>query len=232
MTADRIEKYPYPRNRFRRGVLKAGIGFLTHLMSRFTVFGRENVPAGGPLIVITNHFHFLDAAVLILAAPWPLEFLADFEMPNVPPPLKFFPDFYGTYDVAQGTPNLEALRASTAVLAQGGVLGIFPEGRVHQPPLKPALPGAAFLALRTGAPILPVGIYSDNHWDILGTIRQKGRRLRSYCHFGQVFEPLKAQNPRRPTREEIDLMSDQMMGAIAKQLPQEMQGDYASPKQA
>jgi 1-acyl-sn-glycerol-3-phosphate acyltransferase len=224
---EQTSKYPYPRNRFKRGVLKAGIGFLTHLMSRFTILGKENVPDEGPLIVVTNHFHFIDAAVLILASPWPLEFLADFEMPNVPPLLKFFPDFYGTYDVAQGTPNLEALHASEAVLAQNGVLGIFPEGRVHQPPLKAALPGAAYLALRTGAPILPVGIYSDNHWDIAGTLRRTGRRLRSYCQFGPVFGPLKTENPRRPSRSEIAEAGVRIMKAIAAELPKEMRGEFS-----
>ena len=228
---DLAAKYPYPRNRFKRGILKAGIGILTHSMSRFTVLGEENIPANGPLIVVTNHFHFIDAAILILASPWPLEFLADFEMPNVPPPLKFFPDFYGTYDVAQGTPNLEALRASEAVLAQKGVLGIFPEGRVHQPPLKSALPGAAYLALRSGAPIMPVGIYSDNHWDILGSIRQNGRRIRSYCQFGPVFGPLKSDNPRRPSRAEITEAGVRIMSAIAAELPEEMRGDF-SPDQS
>lgn len=226
--ADRTSLYPYPRNRFRRGVLKAGIGLLTYTMSRFTVLGKENVPPVGPLIVVTNHFHFLDAALLILASPWPLEFLADFEMPNVPPVLKFFPDFYGTYDVVQGAPNLEALRASEAILAQKGVLGIFPEGRVHKPPLRAALPGAAFLALRTGAPILPVGVYSDNDWDNFGTIRQKGRRIRATCRFGEVFELMKVENPRRPTREEIRLAGEQIMIAVAKQLPPEMRGAYGT----
>lgn len=225
--AEQISTYPYPRNRFKRGVLKAGIGFLTHLVSRFTILGKENVPDEGPLIVVTNHFHFIDAAILILASPWPLEFLADFEMPNVPPALKFFPDFYGTYDVAQGTPNLEALHASEAVLAQNGVLGIFPEGRVHQPPLKSALPGAAYLALRTGAPILPVGIYSDNHWDIAGTFRQTGRRLRSYCQFGPVFGPLKTENPRRPSRSEIADAGVRIIKAIAAELPEEMRGEFS-----
>jgi 1-acyl-sn-glycerol-3-phosphate acyltransferase len=144
------------------------------------------------------------------------------------PILKFFPDFYGTYDVAQGTPNLDALRASEAVLAQKGVLGVFPEGRVHQPPLKDALPGAAFLALRTGAPILPVGVYSDNHWDIFGTIREKGRRIRATCRFGKEFELRKVQNPRRPTREEIRQAGEQIMAGIARQLPPEMRGAYAT----
>jgi 1-acyl-sn-glycerol-3-phosphate acyltransferase len=226
--ADLTAQYPYPRNRLRRGILKAGIGILTYTLSRFTVLGKENIPQEGPLIVVTNHFHFLDAALLILAAPWPLEFLADFEMPNVPPVLKFFPDFYGTYDVAQGKPNLDALYASEAILAQEGVLGVFPEGRVHQPPLMAALPGAAFLALRTGAPILPVGVFSDNHWDIFGTIREKGRRIQATCRFGKVFELMKVQNPRRPTRDEIRQAGEQIMAGIARQLPPEMRGAYAT----
>lgn len=228
MLADMENKYPYPRYQFRRGVLKAGISPLAHILSRFTIVGKKNIPTDGPLIVVTNHFHFIDAPILILAAPWPLEFLADFQMPNVPPYLKFLPDFYGTYDVEQGTPNLEAMRASEAVLRQKGVLGIFPEGRVHQPPLKPALPGAAFLALRTGAPILPVGIYSDNHWDIFGTIKQTGRRIRAYCQFGPVFGPLKSDNPRRPSRAEITEAGVQIMSAIAAQLPEEMRGEYSA----
>lgn len=222
-----VNQYPYPRNQFKRGLLKAGIGFLAHSLSRLTISGKENIPAEGPLIVVTNHFHFIDAPLLILASPWPLEFLADFQMPNVPPILKFFPDFYGTYDVAQGTPNLEALRASEAVLAQKGVLGVFPEGRVHQPPLKAALPGAAYLALRTGAPILPVGIYSDNQWDIFGSFKQNGRRIRAYCQFGPVFGPLKSQNPRRPSKAELNEAGIRIMSAIAAELPEEMRGGFS-----
>ncbi len=220
------EQYPYPRFRLRRGILKAGIGFFTHLLARFNIIGKENFPSKGPLIVVVNHFHFLDAAILILATPWPLEFLADFQMPNVPLSLKIFPALYGTFDVAQGTANLDALHASEAVLAQNGVLGIFPEGRVHPSPLKPALPGAAFLALRTGVPILPIGIYSDNDWDIFGTIRETHKRLQVTCQVGEVFGPLKTENPRRPSREEIDRAGGEIMRAIAACLPPEMRGEF------
>jgi 1-acyl-sn-glycerol-3-phosphate acyltransferase len=146
-------------------------------------------------------------------------------MPNVPLSLKIFPALYGTFDVAQGTANLDALHASESILAQNGVLGVFPEGRVHPSPLKPALPGAAFLALRTGAPILPIGIYSDNDWDIFGTIRETHRRLRIFCKVGDVFGPLKTENPRRPSREEIGRAGGEIMRAIAACLPPEMRGE-------
>ncbi len=230
MTSSEIARYktdyPYPRRLFIRGVLRAGISFLTHLLTRLTVDGRENLPKEGPLIVVFNHFHFVDAVVAIHVMPWPLEFLADFEMPNVAPLLKLFPALYGTYDVAQGTPNLDALRASEAILAQDGVLGIFPEGRIHPPVLKPALPGAAFLAMRTSVPILPVGIYSDNEWDIFGTLRREKRRLRVTCRIGEVFGPLEVENRQRPSREAINLAGEEIMSAIAALLPASMRGRY------
>jgi 1-acyl-sn-glycerol-3-phosphate acyltransferase len=225
-TQNESPQYPWPRRLFVRWLLKAGITFFSSILTRWKVEGAEHVPETGPLIVVINHFHFLDAVMLIRAAPWPLEFLADFDMPNVPAPLKFFPNAYQTYDVAQGTPNLEALRASEAILSQGGVLGIFPEGRVHEPPLRPALPGAAFLALRTGAPLLPVGIHSDYGWKVFNSLIDRGRRLQVTCRFGEVFGPLESGNRRRPSRPEIAMAGQRIMSEIARLLPEPVRGAY------
>ena len=154
--------------------------------------------------------------------PYPLEFLADFEMPNVPRLFKIFPALYKVHDVAQGAANLNAMRASQAVLAQDGVLGVFPEGRVHKPPLNPSLLGAAYLALRSGARILPVGIYSDDDWDVFGAIIREKRRVRATCRFGEVYGPLTCENPRRPSRQTLAEAGDRIMFEISRQLPHEM----------
>jgi len=209
-----------------RLLLRVGVGLGMNLLACLEVRGRENIPPKGPLIVVSNHFHFFDAVVLILAARWPMAFLADFQMPNVPLPLKLFPAFYKTYDVAQGTVNLEALWASEAVLSQTGVWGNFPEGRLHAPPLNQALSGAACLALCTGAPILPVGIYSEDAWDIFGTIKREKRRMRAICHFGKVYGPLTCDNARRPDRETIRTVGERMMSEIALLLPEETCNEF------
>lgn len=222
-----IEQFPYPRKRFIRAILRSVIGIGVHTLTRFRISGKEKLPQAGPLIVVTNHFHFLDALIVIHAMPWPLEFLADFQMPNVPALFRNIPDIYGTYKVAQGTANLNALHASEAVLAQNGVLGIFPEGRLHPPPLNPALPGAAFLALRSGVPILPVGIYTDHDWDIFGTIQRTGRRLKVTCAFGDLMGPFQAKNPARPERGEVAQAGGRIMTAIARLLPPEMRGEFS-----
>ena len=227
LSSSLIRQYPYPRKRLVRRIIRGVIGAGIHTLTRFEIVGKEKLPKDGPLIVVINHFNFLDAVVMIRALPWPLEFLADFEMPNVPSPLRRIPDWYGTYKVAQGTANREAIQAAEAVLAQNGVLGVFPEGRLHPPPLHDALPGAAFLALRTGAPILPVGIYTDHHWEIFGTLRRTGHRLKVTCRFGEIIGPFSSANPFRPPKEELTDVGKQMMSAIAGLLPPEMQGEYA-----
>ena len=219
-------EYRYPRNLLGRRLLKWTVGSVVRLLSRIKVEGHENLPDQGPLIVTANHFHFFDALALILSAPYPLEFLADFEMPNVPSLFKIFPALYKVHDVAQGSANIRAVNASLAILAQDGVLGIFPEGRVHNQTLKPALPGAAYLALRSGAPILPVGIYSTDEWDVVGTLRREKRRVDAVCRFGEVVGPLTCDNPRRPSRQALIDAGDRIMTAIAQQLPVEMRGRF------
>lgn len=221
-----IQKYPWPRRRLIRGIFTLGIDIVASILSRWEVSGRENIPEKGPLLIVGNHFHFLDTIAPIHATRWPLEFIGDFVMPNAPPIMRFFPNQWETLKIEQGTPNFETLNASEAVLAQGGVLVIYPEGHVHDGPLNPALPGAAFMALRTGAPILPMGTISDNHWQFIKTITEKKRRLRIRTNIGKIFGPLKSENPNRPSREEIHEAGRVIMTQIAALLPKEYRGEF------
>jgi 1-acyl-sn-glycerol-3-phosphate acyltransferase len=131
-----------------------------------------------------------------------------------------------TLKIEQGTPNFEALQASEAILAQEGMLVIFPEGHVHSGPLNDALPGAAYMALRTGVPILPIGTISDNDWKLFKTIKEEKRRLRVTTKIGKVFGPLKTENPNRPSRQEIKEAGRLIMTQIAGLLPKEFRGKY------
>ena len=62
----------YPRRRVIRTILKSGISIAFNILAKFDVDGRENIPTKGPLLVVANHFHFLDPLALIQTAPWPL----------------------------------------------------------------------------------------------------------------------------------------------------------------
>jgi len=221
-----IKKYPWPRRRFIRGLLGVAIDFLAATLVRWEVTGKENIPEKGPLLIVGNHFTFFDTVAPIHSTRWPLEFIGDFVMPNAPPMMRMFPRAYQTLTIEQGAPNFEALQASEAILAQDGVLVIYPEGHTHTGPLNPALPGAAFMALRTGAPILPMGTISDNDWKLFKTIQEKKRRLRVYTKIGKVFGPLETENPNRPTRNEIAAAGDLIMRNIAALLPKEYRGKF------
>jgi 1-acyl-sn-glycerol-3-phosphate acyltransferase len=224
-------KYPWPRRRLMRKLLKTGIDFFAGILTNWEISGLENLPEQGPLLIVGNHFHFLDTLAPIHSTSWPLEFIGDLVMPNAPPLLRIFPNAWQTLKIQQGTPNFEALQASQAVLAQNGVLVIYPEGHAINQPLRPALPGAAYMALRTGVPIVPMGTISDNDWQLIKTITEKKRRLNVFTRIGEVFGPIETSNPDRPTREEIKAAGDLIMTKIAALLPEEFQGEFG-PKVA
>ena len=221
-----VQKYPWPRRRFIRGLLSGGIDVAATLLTNWEITGKENLPKEGPLLIVGNHFHFLDTIAPIYSTRWPLEFIGDFQMPNAPTLMKVFPNAWQTLKIEQGTPNFETLNASEAILAQKGILVIYPEGHVHSGPLNPALPGAAFLAMRTGAPIIPMGTISDNNWKLFKTLKEKKRPLRVRTRIGKVFGPLKSANPGRPTREEIREAGKQIMQQIAALLPPAYRGEF------
>jgi 1-acyl-sn-glycerol-3-phosphate acyltransferase len=226
MIQEYIKKYPWPRRRFIRGILRAGVNVVATILTRWEVSGKENVPEKGPLLIVSNHFSFLDTVAPIHSTRWPLEFIGDFQMPNAPSIMRVFPNTWQTLKIEQGTPNFEALNASEAILAQDGVLVIYPEGHVHSGPLHKALPGAAYMALRTGVPILPMGTISDNDWKLFKTLTEKKRRLGIRTKIGEIFELLKSNNPNRPSRQEIRDAERLIMTRIAALLPKEYRGDF------
>jgi len=221
-----IRKYPWPRRRFIRGMLTTCVEIAAGILARWEVDGRENIPKIGPLIIVGNHFHFLDTVAPIHSTRWPLEFIGDFEMPNAPPVMRVFPNAWQTLKIEQGTPNFEALQAAEAILAQNGVVVIYPEGHVNGGPLRNALPGAAYIAMRTGVPLLPIGTFSDNNWKLFKTMSEKKRRLRIFTRIGEVFGPIKAENPLRPSRTELKETGRKIMVKIAELLPKEFRGEF------
>lgn len=215
---------PYPRRTLLRDVLRRLIRGTFALISDMEVIGEENIPASGPLIVVGNHFSFIDPVAVIGIAPWPLEFLAGFRLPNAPALVRFIPKVYGVLPVHRGSVSRSALRGAESVLQQNGVVGIFPEGGNWATVLRPARPGAAYLAARTNARILPVGI--DGVWDIFPQLRQ-GKRAKVTIRIGKPFGPLKVNGRGRERREQLDEVGHTMMRKIADLIPPQLRGHYS-----
>ncbi len=211
----------YPRRHLQRYFLRGFSYVVFGLLLDLRVEGREHVPKDGPLLVVCNHFNGLDAALVVRVAPWLLEFLADFEMPNVPGWMKFITDVWGTFPVNEANTLRFALRAAEGTLAQDGVVMIFPEGRLGEPVLRPPKPGVAFLAVRSGAPVLPMAI--EGSTEVFAAWR-KLRRPRVVVRFGEVVGPFDVEGKGRDKRAQLDAVSAEIMRAIARLLPEERRG--------
>jgi 1-acyl-sn-glycerol-3-phosphate acyltransferase len=203
-----------------KGLATAALGLLTDLH----IVGRENIPEKGPLLVVANHFSFIDPVVMLRVLPYPPEFIGGMEMPNAPPIVTFIPKLWGYYPVHRGAVSLDALRAAEAVLKQDGILGVYPEAGSWATVLRPARPGTAFLAARTGAPILPMGFHGLP--DVFPRLR-RGRRAKVTVRIGEPFGPFHASGRGPERREQLDEIGHEIMRHIAELLPPEARGFYS-----
>jgi 1-acyl-sn-glycerol-3-phosphate acyltransferase len=214
----------YPRRRFIRAVLRGANHILFDLLTSLEVTGRENLPEGGPLLLVINHFGFVDPAVVIRVTPWTLEMLGGFQMPNAPFVGSWIAKLWGYLPVHRGTGSRYALRAAESVLAQGGVVVIAPEGGAWATVLRPPRPGTAFLAVRSGVPILPVGI--DGAIDVFPSLA-KGQRARVTVRIGKLFGPFRVEARGRERRRQLDEIGHEIMQHIAELIPPERRGYYS-----
>jgi 1-acyl-sn-glycerol-3-phosphate acyltransferase len=217
------QKIEYPRRLAIRRILQVLTKAAFALLSDFEVQGVENLPQSGPLLVIGNHFSFIDPVAAIRALPYPIEFVGGAEFPHAPTIVKFLPKIWGYYPVFRGTGSRFALRAAEQILKQDGVLAIMPEGGSWAEVLRPARPGAAYLASQTGARVLPLGIYGLN--DIFPV--KLGRRPKAVVNIGKPVGPFRATGKGRERREQLDEIGLELMKAIAKQLPDHSRGFLA-----
>lgn len=215
---------PYPRRRLVRAVLHHLSKPAFALLADLQIVGKENLPAKGPLLVVGNHFSFIDPVAVVRVAPWPLEFVGGARPPHAPKWSLIIPWLWGFLHLYRGTGSTEALKGAVAVLKQGGVLSIFPEGGNWAAVLRPARPGTAFLATLTDAPILPIGLYGFT--DIFPALK-RGKRARAVINIGKPFGPFRASGDGRERRQQLDEIGHEIMRHIAELLPPELRGHYS-----
>lgn len=193
------------------------------LLARWEVTGQEHVPKKGPLLIVANHLSLVDPPLLAASVPRPIYFMAKREL---------FTSFwsrlpvqaYGAFPVRRRGISKEGLARAQKLLAAGHALGAFPEGRrSRDAQLQDADAGAALLALRAGAMVLPVGIAGTER---LRTLRGWLSRPRLQVNIGAPFS-LGTAN-RRPQGEELAAATQRLMTSIAQLLPPSYRGLYAA----
>jgi len=219
-----LAEIKYPRRLLIRSILKGLISAALHTFSDFEVIGAENIPEQGPLILTANHFSFADSIAMLHIAPASIEMFSGANPAFTPWWGKLLPRLWGVLYVYRGTGSRQAIRDAESILNQNGFFGIFPEGGAWAEMIRPARPGAAYLAAKTGAPILPVGFTGFN--DVLPLRFRNQSKVT--IRVGKPYQPSPVTGRGRERREQLDALGDQFMKEIADLLPDHLRGKFSS----
>jgi len=204
----------------RYAIVRATGKVCFNLFGRFEVKGLEGVPPRGRLLIVANHLSNADPPVLVVSIPRRFWFVAKRGLFRHPISAYFMRIF--SHPMDRSGQDAETLRWMLRMLEDEQTIGIFPEGTRSQGPMKKAGHGVAYVALKSQATILPVGIVgtqkAQNVWRIIFPFR------RFKVIIGQPFSlPPIDGNVDTPVLESL---TDLIMGRVAALLPKEYRGVY------
>jgi len=215
---------------YRHADYAAVRGFMRFLLREFawrilvrieSVEGLENIPPSGAAILAINHIALVDPIVVLGLTPRVIVPLAKIEVYDYPI-VGVLPRMYGVIPVRRGEFDRRALDMAQEVLRAGEIVLVAPEG-TRSPAMQQGKEGLAFLAARTGAPIVPVGVDGTVGYPSIDPRRwrQGGARLKVGAPF--LYRPASG----RMTRDRLRLMTDEAMYRVAQLLPASRRGVYS-----
>jgi 1-acyl-sn-glycerol-3-phosphate acyltransferase len=207
------------RRRFFRFLLK-GIGF-NFLAKIDRVEGVENVPAHGPALIMMNHIAFVDSLIVLHVMPRNIVPLAKAEVYDYPL-IGFIPKMWGVIPVHREEIDRRAVQQTFEVLEAGEMVLVAPEG-TRGKALGRGKEGIAYLAARSGVPVVPVAIEGTPGFPALrpfGAWKTAGAHVR----IGKPFR-YKAEY-RKARRDDLARMTDEAMYILASMLPEQLRGVY------
>ncbi len=183
--------------------------------------GVDNIPAEGPLLVVSNHLSNIDPFLFGAYAPGAMFCMAKSELFRNRV-MSWMLAGCNCFPVDRGTADRWALRTSLRILALSGRLVIFLEGtRSASAGMKRAEAGVGFLARRSRARVLPVAIWGTER--ALPRGRRLPRRVSVTVRYGDAFLP----DPAPPGASSDQALADQIGRSIAALLPRGYRGEYA-----
>jgi len=193
-------------------------------MTNATVIGMENFPKRGPALVVINHLGDADAVLLAASIPKTIDGMGKIELNEhwlAGPVLRA----YGVIWVHRGRPDRRAIRAVLDGLSQGRMIALAPEGRQSvQGGLEEGTEGAAFLAMKAGAPIIPVAMTGTENENVYNG--KWWKRAKVTLAVGKPFHLKEYENRQIMLREG----TRQIMRSLADLLPESYRGKYNQVK--
>jgi len=193
---------------------------LSKVLFRPSVVGAENIPLEGPVIIAPIHRSNVDFALTLFISKRKVFFMAKdslFRVPLLGPLIAHL----GAFPIRRGAADRESMAHSEAVLRQGHALVLFPEGtRKEGLAVAPLHDGAMFVAARTGAKVVPVGIGGSDRAMPKGA--KLPRPLKITIVVGAPIDPPSSEG--RVTRSALSAKSEELRAALEKAYLQSLRG--------
>jgi 1-acyl-sn-glycerol-3-phosphate acyltransferase len=214
--------YNHSRFEGRRRILRWMLDHLAFnlLMKYDGAEGVDKVPNDGPVIIYFNHIAFVDPIIILSSLPRNVVPLAKIEAFKYPV-WGIFPRIWDVILVRREEVDRQAIRKALDVLKAGEIVLIAPEGTRHRE-LQQAKGGLAYLATRSGAPLVPVTVEGTDQFPML--LPFLARKSGAKARFGEPFRFKKSGT--KPTRDDLSQMTDEAMYILADMLPQNRRGHY------
>jgi len=181
------------------------------------VTGLENFPENGPVIVASNHRAFLDSVIISAMMPRRVAFLAKAEYVNSPGMRgKLMKTLFDMIDIipvnrSDQSQRLKALEKGLERLEQGEVFGIYPEGtRSRDGYLYRGRIGVAWLAHKTGAPVVPIGLIGTEKLQPPGSRLIRPVRFTVRVGKPMYFDRMGDRQTGKQRRQTTDLIMDEI----------------------
>jgi 1-acyl-sn-glycerol-3-phosphate acyltransferase len=206
-------------------LLRALIRLILNLIGRYEIRGREHVPLTGGMILASNHIGFLDLVMVYFAIDRMDLFIPVAEKWEKVGWIRALAGPLNLLFVDRFNPDLKAIRKMIALMEEGKCLVIAPEGtRSRVGSLIEGKPGVAYLAARSGFPIVPVAITGTEDKLVLSNLKRL-RRSNITLTGGEPFiiPPL----PNKDRDAALKNATDEIMCRIAALLPERYRGVYA-----
>lgn len=214
---------------------RAFAGPFLHAIGRPSAVGLENVPPEGPAILASNHLSIIDSVYLPLLVPRPVVFPAKAEYFTARGPIGRIWAAYlrstNQLSINRGGARAaqETLDAALEILARGELFGFYPEGtRSPDGKLYRGRSGLGYLALNSGAPVIPVAMMGTRKMMPPGSSLLRPAKISVAFGAPMTFADLSGMAPARARRE----VADRVMAAIRELSGQEYVHMYASDRKA
>lgn len=206
-------------------ILRFLIRVFLNSIANFELRGKENLPLTGGMIIASNHIGILDIIMVYYGIDRTDLFIPVAEKWEKIGWIRWLGKQLNFLFIDRYNPDLKAMRRMIALMEEGKCLVIAPEGtRSRTGSLIEGKPGVAYLAARSGFPVIPIAITGTEDKNILGNVKRL-RKTKITLSGGKPFviPPL----PKTDRDEALKKSIDEIMCRIAALLPEKYRGFYA-----